>query len=166
MGNDFWFCIKYNQFTPNFIIYFMDFTPNFKPSYYFLKKIKIKKNILSQILCLLEINSPKQWPKNSPKIIIIAENMKGCLRFYILIFWILENLGKYIYGLLPLEQHHNFSIKKYQTVGGHQPSFGATPGLCIREGALSGRFRKHDAEAELGGCEPGRIGPPKAHSVV
>jgi hypothetical protein len=29
-----WFLILH-QFTPNFIIYFVDFTPNFKPSYYF-----------------------------------------------------------------------------------------------------------------------------------
>ncbi len=63
-----------------------------------------------------------------------------------------------------MSKHHNLKKIKYQTVGGHQFSFGATRGVCTREGALGGRFRTHDAEPELGGCEPGRIGPPKAQT--
>jgi hypothetical protein len=32
--------------------------------------------------------------------------MKGCLRFFIFIFWVLPNLVKYTYGWSPLKQHH------------------------------------------------------------
>jgi len=48
-------------------------------------------------------------PKKSiffSKLTTIACNMKGCLRFYTFMFWILPNLAKYIHGLSPLEQHH------------------------------------------------------------
>jgi hypothetical protein len=72
-----------------------------------LSKIFSKKNILSQILFVLKNNSQK-IPKNSPKIIIIIipyNNKKRYLEFYIFKFWTSPNLTKYIYGLLPLEQH-------------------------------------------------------------
>jgi hypothetical protein len=62
------------------------------------KKIK---NILLQI----------SFSLSSPKIITIAYNMKGCLRFSTFIFWISPNLSKYTYGLSPLEQHQKFERK-------------------------------------------------------
>jgi hypothetical protein len=54
---------------------------------------------------------PVFW-KKSPKIIRTAYNMKECLRFYSFIFRISPKLAKYIYGLLPLEQHHKIEKKK------------------------------------------------------
>ncbi len=54
-----------------------------------------------------------KFPKNKlPKITAIAYNLKGCLRFHTIIFWISPNLAKYTYGLLPLEQHHEIEGKK------------------------------------------------------
>jgi len=39
--------------------------------------------------------------------------MKGCLRFFILIFWTLQNLAKYIYGWLSLKHCQNIVKVKH-----------------------------------------------------
>ncbi len=48
-----------------------------------------------------------------PKIITIAYNVKGCLRFSNFIFWILSNVAKYDYGWSPLEQHQKIGKKNW-----------------------------------------------------
>jgi hypothetical protein len=66
--------------------------------HHFAKKISTKNIMWIYFLV-------KKLPKNEINykklqiIAIIAYNMKGCLRFYIFIFWISPNLATYVYGL-------------------------------------------------------------------
>jgi len=46
-----------------------------------------------------------------PKIVTIAYNMKGCLRFSTFILWIVPNLVKYTCGWLSLEQYWKIGKK-------------------------------------------------------
>lgn len=39
--------------------------------------------------------------------------MKGCLRFFILIFWTLQNLARYVYWWLSLKHCHKFVKVKH-----------------------------------------------------
>ncbi len=41
----------------------------------------------------------KQTNKSAPKIVTIAYNMKGRLRFSTFVFWVSQNVAKYAYGL-------------------------------------------------------------------
>ncbi len=47
-----------------------------------------------------------------PKIVTIACNMKGCLRFCNFILWTVPNLVKYTYGWSSLEQYGKIGKKK------------------------------------------------------
>jgi hypothetical protein len=69
------------------------------------------KNILLQIPLFFLIKIHKKMPKFATN----AYNMKRHPRFYIFIFWLLPNLAKYTYGLLPLEQHYKIEIKNTHT---------------------------------------------------
>jgi hypothetical protein len=86
----------------------------------FVKNI-FKKNILSQIPCLKKIIAKKK-----KEIEIFAKNRHNCLQQYervlkILYFHILNMaicLAKFIYGLLPLEQHHKIEKRKEKLAWG------------------------------------------------
>jgi hypothetical protein len=73
----------------------------------FLRKIFSENKILSEFPYFIRKNS-----KNLTKIVMIAYNMQGCLRFYTFMFLISPDLAKLTYGLLPLEQHHKIEKKK------------------------------------------------------
>jgi hypothetical protein len=66
---------------------------------YFFKRIfchnfpSFKKRVKKILLLSLKL----------PKIITIAYNVKGCLRSFNFIFWILSNVAKYVYGWSSLE---------------------------------------------------------------
>jgi len=47
-----------------------------------------------------------------PKIVTIAYNMKGCLRFSTFMFWIVPDLVKYTYGWSSLEQYLKIGKKE------------------------------------------------------
>lgn len=56
-----------------------------------------KNKSLSQIPCFLRLKN-KMNKNILPMISTIFYNMKGCLRFFTFIFFILSNLAKYAYG--------------------------------------------------------------------
>ncbi len=69
----------------------------------------LEKNILSTTPCL------KKNSKNLidlPKIVIVAYNRKGCLRFSNFILWVVPNLAKYAYGWSSLEQYWKIEKNK------------------------------------------------------
>ncbi len=52
----------------------------------------------------IRCNSSSPWVRH--------KTLKGCLRFlYFNLFWMSQNLAKYSYGWLPLEQHHKIENK-------------------------------------------------------
>jgi hypothetical protein len=67
---------------------------NYSP---FCKKYFEKANLLSNIPCFFFVFNYLKTETFALKIASIAYSMKGCLRFFTFIFWILPNLAKYTY---------------------------------------------------------------------
>jgi hypothetical protein len=60
--------------------------------------------------------------------------MKGCLRFFAYIFWILPNLAKYNYGWSSVEQYHKF-VKKTHSLASGIIKIESWMCLILRQGA-------------------------------
>ncbi len=78
---------------------------NYSP---FCKKYFEKANLLSNIPCFFFVFNYLKTETFALKIASIAYSMKGCLRFYTFIFWILPNLAKYTY----MDDYHLSNITK------------------------------------------------------
>ncbi len=111
--------------------------------------------------------------KDSPKIVTIACNMKGCLIFSTFILWIVPNLVKYTYGWLSLEQYPKIGKKIwcYSFNQSTSPNrrrlqytyFGTVQTLIklIWDGPTKGKYLNFGVPSQKGGKKP--FGVPRPH---
>jgi len=107
---------------------------------FYEKKCKKEFSVTNSLLFFFGKISPKKWFFLISKIrhYCVQYDMKGCLRFYNSIFWILSNLAKYTYGLSPLEQQHKIEKTTLMHMQAHTERDGGLKKGNLANGLVDG----------------------------